>query len=428
MTSSPYILISDASRPIVTLSLNLKVGQLLDPEGQEGLAYLTGQMLMRGTEIRSYSQLNEDLDYLGSSFGIAVGRDRIGFSGDALTRHLEDYESLLGEILTCPTFPSAELEKLRRQLLAEFEAVRDHDPTLGKRQFVKQFYGTHPYGRPLKGTPETLAAIDRDAIQGFFQDHFRAEDLIVGAAGDIDQGRLESFVARTTGGLPQGSTSDYTTRPHQAWADGYHVTLVDKPERSQTQVFIGQPAVDANHADYIPLFLANTIFGGTFTARLSQEIREKRGWSYGAYSYLNADRDMGTFTMRFYPGEADTISALKVTDALYTDFCVNGPTDEEIAAAQRYLINAHPMSIETSEKRLHEQLSGRLVGRPDDWLERCLDEVATLDRETVHAAVKRHLNPNNLVVTIVCTAAHLTKELEEWDKPSTLDIVDYQSL
>jgi zinc protease len=424
--SRDIFLVEEHTRPIVTLTLTLRTGMLDDPPGKDGLAYLTSQMLMRGAGKLSHAQIMDEVDHLGASLGVSVSRDTTTISGDTLTRKLDAFEALVGTILAEPTFPEAELDKLKRQTVAELEQLRDHDSALAQRAFVKRLFAGHPYGRPLKGTEETIATITRDDVVGFWRDHYKPGGALIGAASDIDSARLERYIARTLGRLPSAGRPDEAVVADWAGAQGVSVVLVDKPERTQTQVTLGHATIDANHADHLGLFVGNVVFGGTFTARLSHEIREKRGWSYGAYSYLQSDVRLGTFMMRFYPATKDTVPALRVADDLLATLVKDGISADELDATQAFLSNSHLMSFETPEKELSERLSARLTGRPDDWLDRFVPLVRALDRETINAAIRRHLTPDTMVISVLCTAGELEPAMREWPRVGALDIIDYR--
>lgn len=420
------ILIEDHSRPISTFVLSLPVGSLDDPPGKEGLAYLTGQMLLRGAGARDHAAFVDEIDYLGASISVGTGRERSSVSGDALTRNLDAVEGLVGDLLGAPHFDAAELDKLRRQTIAELAQVQDSDAALGNRFFARAMFEEHPYGRPLKGTEQSLARITLDDVRAFFAERFISGGAVVGVAGDVGPERLDAFLAATLGRLPARHAAKAAIPPCPT-PDGYRLVLVDKPERSQTQVFIGHTTIGANHPDFFPLLVAQTIFGGTFTARISHEIREKRGWSYGAYSYLSADRHLGTFTIRFYPATADTVPAIVLADQMFAELVRDGVTADEVDFTKSYLANSHAFSIDTPERLLSERLSARLNGRPDDFVETFVARVEAVTREQANAALRAHLSPGAQVASVVATAAELRPALEAWGRVTALETVDYRS-
>ncbi|HRE90646.1 MAG TPA: pitrilysin family protein, partial [Myxococcota bacterium] len=200
-TETPLIGVSDFSRPFATLGLALSRGVVADPPGKEGLANLTAQMLNRGTKTRARAQIAEAIDHIGSSLEISVSRDHTTLWGDGLTRHRGTLISLMAELLSEPTFPDDELEKLKRETIAELAAVRDDDASLGMRFFARRLYGAHPYARPSKGDEQSLGRITREDLVALHQS-WSAKDVLVAVAGDLDGDEQRRVAERLAGVLP----------------------------------------------------------------------------------------------------------------------------------------------------------------------------------------------------------------------------------
>jgi len=420
------ILVSDRARPFATLGLGFPRGSLLDPPGKAGLAYLTGSMLMRGARGMDRQAIADTIEGLGSTLDVSVGRDHATVWGDGLTRNQAKFTAVIAQVLQEPTFPEAELEKLKRETLAEIAQLRDDDASLGQRFFVRAMFPGHAYGRPIKGTEETLAAITREDCAALHRDLFTRERGLIGAAGNVDEAemeRLEQLLAAPLplSGRPDPLIADAVKQP------GYRVVLIDKPDRTQTQVFIGHLAPDGLHPDFLPLQIGQTVFGGTFTARLSHEVREKRGWSYGAYSYLAGDRRLGTFSVRFYPTEKDTVPALQLVDTMLQEFKKDGPTDAEIAAAQSYLQNGHVFSVDTASRRLSELASAYLLGHGDDYVDQTVERLKAVTADHIRRAVQTYTEPDDVTVAVVCTAKNLTPELEAWGRAKSIEVIDWKT-
>ena len=420
-------LVEDHALPIGVFALMLPAGCLHDPPGLEGLAYLTGQLLLCGAGPMSQAEFADELDTIGSSLNAGTGRDALSLSGDALLRHVGDFQRLVASALVEPSLSASELARLKRRTLAELAQVRDNDSALGQRCFMEAAFSGHPYGRRLKGTEESIGRITRDDVVAFHDRHVRAPGLAVGSAGAIDVAGLEAFAAATVGRRPPGAPELPLVAPAPELS-GYRVRLVDKPDRRQTQVLMGHSTLDANHEDYLALLVGQTIFGGTFTARLSRELRERRGWTYGAYSFLSADRRLGSFLIRFHPTAEHTAAALEVCDEMFRSLVGDGVTDEEVDFARRYLTQSHVFSIETPDGELHERLGAYLQGRPPDWLERFVERVDALEPDQINAALRRHLRPDDVTVAVVCAAEELRPELERWGRLASLEVVDYRKL
>ncbi len=420
------LLVEDHSRAIGSLVLSLPVGSLHDPPGKSGLSYLTGQMLLRGAGGMDHGALLDELELLGSALSVGVGRSRTSVSGDALSRNVDAFEGLVSAILAAPALEEAELDRLKRQTLAEIAQVRDSDSALGQRFFVKDLFEGHPYGRPLKGTEATVRSITIDDVRAFYRDKYAAGGVVVAAAADLTRERVAAFIERTVARLPADAPAPLEVPPI-ATPRGFNLTVVDKPERSQTQCYLGHITLDANHEDFFPLLVAHTAFGGTFTARLSREIRDKRGWSYGAYSYLSTDPNLGTFTMRFYPSTADAVPAMSLADELFRALTRDGVTDAEADFAKRYLANSHAFSVDTAERRVSELLSARLNGRPADFVDTFVARIEAVTTERINAAIRAHLHPEAVTAAIVGTASDLEASLAAWERPTSTRVFDYRT-
>lgn len=442
--ASQVISVPDRSRPFSNLCLTIQRGSIDDPPDKAGVAWLTAQMLLRGAEGISRQSIADALEGLGSVVDLSVGRDHTMLWADALTRKRAELLAWLDRLLATPTFSAAELDKLRRETIADIQAVRDDDSALGLRFFVRALYGDHPYGRPLKGTETSLARIDRGDLIAFHR-RWTRDGAMLGLSGDVDPAASEALAARLSAPLAAGPAAPRSVPPMpdgtapRSGTGKWRVVLVDKPERTQTQVFIGHTTlttplpgaapheVGVHHPDWTALQVGQTTFGGTFTSRLSHEIREKRGWSYGAWSQVSADQRLGTFLMRFYPSATDLLPALQLTDELLSAFVADGPTDAELDAAQSYLQNGFVFSIDTASRRLSELLSARLLGHPDGWVDGTVDRLREIPHTHATRAVKAHIRPDDMIVAIVGTAKDLEPQLRAWSRIGDIQVIDWKT-
>ena len=381
---------------------------------------------MRGAGTWNQAALSDEIEFLGSTLSIDVGRWTTTVTGDALSRHLDAFQSVVHTILESPRFEESEFEQLKRQTAADIVQVRENDNMLCQRFLVKQLYQDHSYGRPRKGTLDSLAAITLEDVRQFFAIHYSRFNSLTAAAGDVSENRLRNYAEDILSHLPmeRPPVQNVAEVPEPS---GIEAVVVDKPGRSQVPVIAGHSTIHANHPDYLALFVGNVAFGGTFTARLSQEIREKRGWSYGAYSSIQADQHVGSFLMRFSPAVKDTVPAIRLAQSMLRDLVETGISDEELRAAKNYLCNSHPFVIDTPNKRLYEMIHQDLTGRAPNWIETYPSLVSNLDLMTVNRALKAHLSHSELVLSVVATADELLEELGHWGATRIINRVDYRS-
>ena len=412
MSAIQSLLVENHQRPYATFNLILRQGSLRDPVGKEGLTYLAANMLLRGTDAHNQQELAEAIEQLGSMVDISVGKDAVFLRADGLKRNQETLLGLISEVLTRSTIPQDELDKLRRQTQAEIVDLRNHDEALARQFFLRLLYDGHTWGRLGKGSIESLDQVTRDDIVAWLDAHLRRDDLFLACSGDVTPDEQDALVDEHLAAIPAGKNGD-AGFPAVVPPQGRTVLLLDKPERTQTQVVMGHLCIDANHPDYFPMLLANTIFGGTFTARLSREIREKRGWSYGAYSHVSPGLRTGSFSLRFFPTNEHTPPAIALTFSLLEDLVASGVTDEELTFAQSNLVNQFPFRIDTAPKRLEQEIWTELFEWPPDFLDRYVERVKATTREEIAAALRRNIHPNDLVVTVVGTAAEVQSDLEK---------------
>lgn len=196
--------------------------------------------------------------------------------------------------------------------------------------------------------------------------------------------------------------------------------VVDKPDRGQTQIMAGHPTIHANHPDHLALGLATSAFGGTFTARLMQEVRVKRGLSYGAYAHLSGDRAGAHYALSAAPEAKDAIETLELLRSEYRRFVHEGLTDAEIEFARQHLIASFAFSVETPALVAGQRVRARLLGRPDDHLATWRTRMAALSPDTVRAAVRQHLDPDHLCAVLVGEGSTLAPALTPLGLPVSI--------
>lgn len=428
MTIDPRWIVRDAARPVFSLCLAFPGGASGDPAGEAGLSHLTALLTQGGAGDLPRKAFLEAVDRFGASLDVSVSRHHTLLWIDGLSRHLEPLVELAALSLGAPRHDVAELERTRRELLAEIDEVRDDDSALGSRAFAQALYGPHPYARPLKGTAATLGRLDRDKVATRHAELFAGATVVAGLAGDSDAEALAGAVARLVPPRANGLVREAAAPlaiPAPTRRSGLHVVLVDKPDRSQTQLFIGQPTLALGHPDWTALQLAQTAFGGIFTSTLSQEIRERRGWSYSVWSALQSDPFLGTFQIRLHPNNADLGPALRTTLALLGDFTASGPDPACFVAARDNLARGHVFGIDTATRLLWERLSTALAGLPPAWLEDAVARYRGVTLEAAQAAARAHLSPSDLTIVVVGTAREVARELETLPGLASFEVRDW---
>lgn len=404
------LLEEDHALPLVTLSVTARTGSALDPADKEGLARVTATLLRRGVPGLNADQIDELVDRLGGVINVTVDHHSITIGGQVIRRNLEPFAELLSRMIREPTLSSSELERLKRETIAEIIATRDDDRELAMNRFRAVLLQGHAYGRPAIGTTLSVARITRQDVRGLFRSVFVARNLILGAAGDVTEEELRDLVDDHFAGLRSGDRPRVRLGTPET-PRGRRLVIVDKPDRTQTQVFIGQVGIRAADEDFFPLTVANTVFGGTFTARLMKEVRSKRGWSYGARSHIVRGRSPDAYYLWTFPAATDAVACIKLELDLYHRFVEEGITQSELDFAKSFLENSFAFEVDTADKRLEKRIEAEVLrlGRNyyRDWVRR----IREVDLRAANAAIRRHLGDRDLTIVLVATASELRESL-----------------
>lgn len=388
--------------PLVDVEVVFRRGSLTDPEGKEGLTRLTAGLMRRGPRGITADAFDELLEGLGATLGVSVSAEAVRVQGAVLRRNLPQYLELIGRILVQPALRPADFSRLRRKSVAELVELRDHDRALAALAFRRALYGAHPYGRPVSGRIETVSAITRADVVAQHQRLVRAGGMLIGVAGDVTEEALRPLLEAAFADIPSGRLPA-VTRALPRGKRGVHVVVVDKPQRTQTQLYMGSLGIAITDPDYHALLVANTAFGGTFTSRLMKEVRSERGWSYGASSRFGTDRLPEPWSMWTHPAAAQLVDCMKLQLDLRRAWIEEGLGADEVRRSKQFLIKGHAFDLETAQKRLDPQLEVAFYGLPVDWHPGFPKWVRAVTRNAANAAVQRHLHVPDLTIAMVAT-------------------------
>jgi zinc protease len=408
MTTGPVIIVEpQPDTPLVWFDVAIRGGAAADPVGLEGLHRHVARLARRGAGARDRTALDDTLDALGASLDVDVSRDALTVSGLALGRNIGAVVDLAADVLAAPTFPEDEHARLLRETPQVLDEIRDDDGALATRWFDWLCCPAHPYGRTSLGTEASIARIGeagRDALRALWQREVVTDNLVIGLAGALDDALAARLVDRLTARLSGGAR--VAPPPIEAAAPATRrLILVDKPERTQAQLRIGHLAARYGEPDTPAIAIAEAVFGGMFTSRLMQEIRVKRGWSYGAGCALRRSRLPHWFEIWTAAAIDAAGPAVALALELYADYAARGPTDDEVELARGYLIGSMPFHVATARSRMQLAVRDAAFDLPIGYTARLPEALAQLSAADVRAACARHFHPDRAVTVAVTTAA-----------------------
>jgi zinc protease len=426
--SAPVVIVeASPDTPLVWFDIAIRGGASADPVGIEGLHRHAALLARRGAGTRDRAALDETLDSLGAAIDIAVSRDAVTLSGLSLSRHLDAVIDLCADILADPRLSDEEHQRLLRETPQVLDEIRDDDSALATRWFDWVCSPGHPYGRTSLGTEQSLERIDRTAATELWKREVVANNLVIGVAGDIDDSAANRLAQRLVERIPPGrraTTLVEETGDESLVKRGRRLILVDKPDRTQAQIRIGHLALRYGHPDTAALAVAEAVFGGMFSSRLMQEIRVKRGWSYGAGCALRRSRLPHWFEIWTAAAIDVAGSAVGLTLDLLADYAAQGPTDDEVDFARSYLVGAMPFHVATARQRMQLAVRDAVFELPAGYTAHLPEALAQLTAADVRAACQRHLRPGDAVTVAVTTAAQAQRGLSTSDA-GPMTVVDH---
>jgi predicted Zn-dependent peptidase len=386
--------------PIADVVLLVGTGGEADPADKPGVATLVASMLQEGTTSRSALEIAAQEALLGANVSSGGGWDASRVMLHTPTAQLDSALALFADVALNPSFPPAELERIRKQRLTSLLQLRDRGPAIADRAYASILYGgDHPYGRPLGGTETATEATTRADLERFYRTNYRPNNATIVVVGDVQPADIEARVARLFGGWERGATPavKYPAAPS---ANRTTVYLIDKPGAPQSSVRIGTVGVPRSTDDYFALQVMNTILGGSFTSRLNQNLRETKGYTYGARSGFDMRREAGPFTA------SAEVTGTK-TDSSLIEFMkeLRGILDtvpqSELQKAKRYLQLGLPASFETTSDIAFRLGPVVTYDLPLDYYNSYVQRIEQVTQADVQRVAQRYLDPARLAVVIV---------------------------
>ena len=399
--------------PMVSVGLFLRSGSTGDPEGKEGLASLTLELTRHGAGAHDAAAFDEAIESVGGSLSTTVDHDYSGVSAEFLSGDFAPGLGLLADLVQRPSFQPEEFERARAKALAELAQSLEDPSTVADRRFARFLFGSHPYGRPTEGTRTSLTGLTRGDVVSFHAKHFVPSNAVLAIVGDIDSRELLAKVQKLFGEWP-ARPAPRVAAPAPEQVRGRRVLIVDRPDVNQTQVRIGAVGISRSDADYFPSLVANTILGVPFTSWLNQEIREKRGLSYGARSSFRALHQPGPFVVSTFTRNDRLAETVEAAFDTLRRFRQGGYTEEDLRKAQNYRAGLFPLSLETSDQIAAALGELEIYSLPREFYDEQIDKVRSVTLEDLGRAGQRLFPVDDAVIVAVSPAASARAALEKF--------------
>lgn len=398
------VVVEQHEQPVASLWLAIKAGSTLDPEGKASLSSFTSSLLNKGTTTRDSKQLAEWIESVGGSVGVSSDEDDTIITITILSEYLPRAYEYLSDIILNPTFPADELEEERKRTITGLDFEKSDPRAMADRFFHAVVYGKHPYGdHPTK---ETVNAITRDDLIAFHKKNFVPNNALLFVVGDVQHKSVKKDVEKYLGTWKPGTPDQpvYTAPPERT---ALNISLYHRPASVQTNIYVGQLGLHPKDPDWPAIRVANRILGGGSSGRLFMDLREKHGWTYGAYSNWTKPKDVGYFRATANCRTAVTDSALAEMLVQIKDIASQPVTEKELDSAKSYLIGNFPTTIETPSQIARQIGQVKLLGLDKSYLENYRKDIAKVTVADVEAVMKKDLHPDRLAIVLVGDAEQI---------------------
>jgi zinc protease len=395
--------VSSKEEPMVSVRVALTgAGSVNDPAGMPGVANVTADMLTQGTATRSAEDIAQAIDFVGGRLSASADEDGTYITVTVVKKDFALAMDLLSDVLLHPSFKKDELDRRRQQALSDL-LVRYSDPEyIADVVLNRLIYGKHPYGLPGSGTPDSLRALDREALVRFHDTYYVPGGALVSFAGDTEPVEVFAAAEKYLGAAAwPRRESQSAAFPSPAPARGTHIVLVDKPDANQSQIRVGCLGIPRNSPDYIPLYVTNRIFGGGFNSRLSTEVRIKKGLTYGAYSGFECNRLAGEFSASTFTRTDATVEAARLVVDLIRKMSTGELGPQELDFARDYLAGVFPIQTETAEQVASRILTAVQYGLPADYNAAYQQKVLAVGPADVKRMAGRYFDAADLTLVLV---------------------------
>jgi zinc protease len=402
------VLVSEEhSLPFVTLNLLVDSGAWRDPPGKAGLANLTAESLLLGTQKHPASEINEILDFMGASLEVSCGYDFAVVSLKTLKKELDQGFDLFMEAVTQPAFLEAEVQREKERILGNIQSEIDDPTEHAQKLFREIVFVESPYSKPVEGTEKTLTVLDRDSVLDFYRTYYRPNISILSIVGQIT---LQEVKDRLVPRLSVWPNADIPERAIQTrFAGGSKTKKEDRPI-SQANIVLGHEGIRRSSPDYYAVTVMNRILGGGgLSSRLMEKIRIQKGLAYSIYSTFLAHKFPGTFQVVLQTAKASAPEAVRLVLEEMKRIQRNQVSEQELETAKKYLIGSFPLRLDTQAKVAAFLAQAVYYNLGLDYPDRYPSLIRAVSREDVLQAAKKYLHPDSYVLTIVGNLEEIEK-------------------
>jgi len=389
--------VEDHTLPMIAMTVSLPAGSAYDPAAKAGLASFAAALLDEGAANLNSESYHTALSDRAIRLDASVDRDALVISLTTLKENAKEAYRLLGLALAHPRFDPDAIARVRTQILTSLQQDEEDPDSVASRAFARTFFAGHPYGHPTSGDPASVAAINQQDLRDFARSHWVRADMHIAVAGDVDPATLKALLASAFGALPAKAPPLLPPVTHMG-APGVSVIPMPVP---QSVALFALPGLTRSDRDFIPAYVANYILGGGgFSSRLMDEVRVKRGLTYGIGTSLTSYRRGGMVFGQVASKRASMRQTIQVIRETLKKFVADGPTDKEMDDAHTYLTGSFPLAFASNEGIAAQLNAFQRAGLSADYVEKRNGLIDAVTADDVRRVSKRLFNANQLTFVV----------------------------
>ncbi len=386
--------------PMVDVQVWFDAGGARD-QNKPGLALLTNAVMPEGAADMTADILAEKFEAIGAQTSNSSQRDVAEFTLRSLSdsKYMNSAASLMAAVISRPSFPEDAFNREKNRLLIALKSRKQSPDEIADEEFYHMIFGNHPYGAMPEGTEDSVKSIVRADLLDFYKRYYVGNNAVIAIVGAISKSTAKKLADTLVGKLPAGTAAPGI--PDVTTAASIGSQFIEHPS-TQSHILIGQPGLKRGDPDYFALYLGNHILGGNgLVSRISNEVREKRGLSYSAYSYFMPMKQIGPYVLGLQTANNSRDEALKVLQQTLHDFIDKGPTPEELDAAKKNLTGGFPLRVSSNSKIVEYVAMIGFYGLPLDYLDKFNENVQNVTLEQVKDAFTRRVKPDQMAIVVV---------------------------
>jgi zinc protease len=406
------VLVENKRLPLVSLRLAFPTGNAHDPPDRPGMTDIVAGMLNEGTESRTSRQIAEEVARIGATLNAGANSDYTTIAASALTPFADQIFELMADVSLRPSFPEDELELTKQNTLQNLIAQRGQAAFLANERVSKVIYGTHPY-HVVAPTPDSVNSATREEVAAFHRASFIPNNAVLVVGGDFRPDAMLRRIEGLFGAWARGETRD-AEFPAPPARDRRTIYLVDRPGSAQSNIIIANLAIARTDPDYFPALLMHTVLGANASSRLFMNLREEKGYTYGAYTSLDARRSAGSFRATAEVRTPVTGDSLKEFFYEFGRIREELVSEKELRDAKNYLTGIFPIRLETLDGLIDQLVQIKMFSLPEDYLQTYRDRVQAVTREEAQRAARAYVTPDHAAIVIVGDADALGDQIEPY--------------